>query len=52
MKALSMHGKVDWRCESMPDPKVEHGRDAIIKVTAGSELHIFDGVFASMKVRT
>ena len=36
------------RCDKVPDPKIEHGRDAIIKVTAcaicGSDLHLFDGV--------
>ena len=44
MKALTWHGKGDMRCESVPDPKIEHPRDAIIKVTAcaicGSDLHI------------
>ena len=48
VKALTWHGKSDMRCESVPDPKIEHPRDAIIKVTAcaicGSDLHIFDGV--------
>ncbi|MBP1294228.1 threonine dehydrogenase-like Zn-dependent dehydrogenase [Bradyrhizobium elkanii] len=37
----------------MPDPKIEHGRDAIIKVTAcaicGSDLHLLDGVIPSME---
>ncbi|WLS05752.1 zinc-dependent alcohol dehydrogenase [Shinella oryzae] len=53
MKALTWHGKSDIRCESVPDPRIEHGRDAIIKVTAcaicGSDLHIFDGVIPSME---
>ncbi|MGO4706408.1 zinc-dependent alcohol dehydrogenase [Microvirga sp. 2MCAF38] len=53
MKALTWHGKGDIRCESVPDPKIEHTRDAIIKVTAcaicGSDLHIFDGVIPTMK---
>src|SRR3979409_1611591 len=53
MKALTWHGKGDVRCESVPDPRVEHPRDAIIKVTAcaicGSDLHIFDGVIPDMK---
>jgi threonine dehydrogenase-like Zn-dependent dehydrogenase len=53
MKALTWHGKSDIRCESVPDPRIEHPRDAIIKVTAcaicGSDLHIFDGVIPSMK---
>jgi threonine dehydrogenase-like Zn-dependent dehydrogenase len=53
MKALTWHGKSDIRCESVPDPKIEDGRDAIIKVTAcaicGSDLHIYDGVIPSMQ---
>jgi threonine dehydrogenase-like Zn-dependent dehydrogenase len=53
VKALVWHGKSDIRCEAVPDPKIEHGRDAIIKVTAcaicGSDLHIFDGVIPEMK---
>ena len=53
MKALTWHGKGDIRCETAPDPKIEHPRDAIIKVTAcaicGSDLHLFDGVIPTMK---
>jgi threonine dehydrogenase-like Zn-dependent dehydrogenase len=53
MKALTWHGKSDIRCESVPDPRIEHGRDAIIKVTAcaicGSDLHIFNGVMPGME---
>ena len=53
MKALTWHGKSDIRCEEVPDPKIEHPRDAIIKVTAcaicGSDLHIFNGVIPEMK---
>jgi threonine dehydrogenase-like Zn-dependent dehydrogenase len=53
MKALAWHGKGDIRCESVPDPKMQHPKDAIIKVTAcaicGSDLHIFDGVIPRMK---
>ena len=52
MKALTWHGKGDIRCESVPDPKIEQPRDAIIKVTAcaicGSDLLLFDGVIHSM----
>jgi threonine dehydrogenase-like Zn-dependent dehydrogenase len=48
MKALTFHGKGDIRCEQVPDPKIEHGRDAIIKVTScaicGSDLHLFNGI--------
>ncbi|ACF00884.1 Alcohol dehydrogenase GroES domain protein [Rhodopseudomonas palustris TIE-1] len=53
MKALTWHGKNDIRCENVPDPKIQHGRDAIIKVTAcaicGSDLHLMDGVMPSMQ---
>jgi len=52
VKALTWHGKNDLRCESVPDPQIEHPRDAIIRVTAcaicGSDLHIFDGVIPQM----
>ena len=53
MRALTWHGKNDIRCDTVPDPKIEHGRDAIIKVTAcaicGSDLHLFDGVMPTME---
>lgn len=53
MKALTWHGKNDIRCETVPDPTIQDGRDAIIKVTAwaicGSDLHLFDGVMPSME---
>ena len=56
MKAVTWHGKSDIRCESVPDPAIEDGRDAIIRVTAcaicGSDLHIFDGVIPGMKSGT
>ena len=47
MKALCWEGVSDIRYESVPDPKIEDGRDAIIKVTScaicGSDLHLYDG---------
>jgi threonine dehydrogenase-like Zn-dependent dehydrogenase len=53
MKALCWHGKSDIRCDTVPDPKIEAPRDAIIKVTAcaicGSDLHFFNGVIPEMK---
>ena len=53
MKALTWHGKSDSRCESVPDPAIQDGRDAIIRVTAcaicGSDLHIFDGLIPTME---
>jgi threonine dehydrogenase-like Zn-dependent dehydrogenase len=53
MKALTWHGKGDIRCDSVPDPTIVDGRDAIIRVTScaicGSDLHLYDGVIPSMK---
>jgi threonine dehydrogenase-like Zn-dependent dehydrogenase len=53
MKALTWHGKSDMRYETVHDPKIEHPRDAIIKVTScaicGSDLHIYNGVIPSME---
>ena len=53
MKALCWHGKNDIRCDTVPDPKIQHPRDAIIKVTScaicGSDLHLFDGVMPGME---
>lgn len=53
MKALVWHGKGDVRCDTVADPEIEHGRDAIIKVTScaicGSDLHIYDGIIPSME---
>jgi threonine dehydrogenase-like Zn-dependent dehydrogenase len=53
VKALAWHGKSDMRCETVPDPKIEHPRDAVIKVSAcaicGSDLHIYNGVIPEMQ---
>jgi threonine dehydrogenase-like Zn-dependent dehydrogenase len=53
MKALCWHGKGDVRCETVPDPKIEDARDAIVKVTAcaicGSDLHLYDGYMPTME---
>ena len=53
MKALTWHGRSDIRCESVPDPRIEHERDAIIRVTScaicGSDLHIYNGVMPKME---
>ncbi|HYG85349.1 MAG TPA: zinc-dependent alcohol dehydrogenase [Azospirillum sp.] len=53
MKALCWHGKGDIRYDTVPDPKIEHPRDAIVKVTAcaicGSDLHLYDGFMPGMK---
>ena len=53
MRALAWHGKQDIRCDTVPDPRIEDGRDAIIKVTScaicGSDLHLYDGFMPGMK---
>ena len=53
MKALCWHSKKDIRYDTVPDPIIEHPRDAIIKMTScaicGSDLHLFDGFMPGMK---
>lgn len=53
MKALVWHGKEDIRHDTVPDPEIEEGRDAIIKVTScaicGSDLHLFHGFIPGMQ---
>jgi threonine dehydrogenase-like Zn-dependent dehydrogenase len=53
MRALRWHGKHDIRCDTVPDPAIEEGRDAIIKVSTcaicGSDLHLFDGFMPTME---
>src|SRR5687768_16989648 len=53
MRALCWHGKKDIRCETVPDPKIEDPRDAIVKVSScaicGSDLHLFDGFMPGME---
>jgi threonine dehydrogenase-like Zn-dependent dehydrogenase len=53
MKALCWHGKKDIRYDTVPDPKIEEPRDAIIKMTScaicGSDLHLFGGFMPGME---
>jgi threonine dehydrogenase-like Zn-dependent dehydrogenase len=53
MKALVWHGKSDVRIDTVPDPKIENPRDAVIKITStaicGSDLHLFDGYMPTME---
>ncbi|HEY8578993.1 MAG TPA: zinc-dependent alcohol dehydrogenase [Beijerinckiaceae bacterium] len=53
MKAIVWRGKQDLRCEEVPDPRIEHPRDAIIRVTScaicGSDLHLYDGFMPGMQ---
>ena len=53
MKALCWHGKNDIRYDTVPDPQIEHPRDAVVKVTScaicGSDLHLYNGFMPGMK---
>ena len=53
MRALCWHGKGDVRIDNVPEPKILHPRDAIIKVTTtcicGSDLHLLDGYVPTME---
>jgi threonine dehydrogenase-like Zn-dependent dehydrogenase len=53
MRALCWHGKLDVRCDTVPDPTIEEPRDAIVKVTScaicGSDLHLYGGFVPGMK---
>jgi len=53
MRALCWHGKGDVRVDTVPDPKVEDPRDAVIRITStaicGSDLHLLDGYQPTME---
>ncbi|WP_043531511.1 zinc-dependent alcohol dehydrogenase [Litchfieldella xinjiangensis] len=53
MKALCWHGKNDIRYDTVPDPEIEHPRDAIINVSScaicGSDLHLYDHFIPAME---
>jgi threonine dehydrogenase-like Zn-dependent dehydrogenase len=46
MKALTWHGKRDVRVDTVPDPRIEHPTDAIVRITSsgicGSDLHLYE----------
>ncbi|MGO4245165.1 alcohol dehydrogenase catalytic domain-containing protein, partial [Janibacter sp. RAF20_2_2] len=46
MKALTWQGRSDVRIDDVPDPRIEHPTDAVIRVTStaicGSDLHLYD----------
>ena len=46
MKAVTWHGKRDVRVDTVPDPKIEHSTDAIVRITStgicGSDLHLYE----------
>ena len=53
MKALYWNGKHDVRVGDVPEPTIQHPRDAIVKITStaicGSDLHLYDGVVQTME---
>jgi threonine dehydrogenase-like Zn-dependent dehydrogenase len=53
MRAACWYGPEDIRVESVPDPKIQNPRDAIIRVTTtaicGSDLHLYGGFIPAMK---
>jgi threonine dehydrogenase-like Zn-dependent dehydrogenase len=53
MRALVWHGTTDIRCDTVPDPRIEDERDAIVKVTScaicGSDLHLYDHFMPGME---
>lgn len=53
MKALYWNGKHDVRVDEVPDPQIQHPRDAILRITStaicGSDLHIYDGLIQTME---
>lgn len=53
MRALCWHGHGDVRVDSVPDPIIQHPRDAIIQISAcaicGSDLHLYDGYQPTME---
>jgi threonine dehydrogenase-like Zn-dependent dehydrogenase len=46
VRAVTWHGKRDMRVETVPDPTIQHPRDAIIRITStglcGSDLHLYE----------
>jgi threonine dehydrogenase-like Zn-dependent dehydrogenase len=53
LKANRWHGKTKVSVDEVPDPTIEHPRDAIVKVTltaiCGSDLHLYDGYVPTME---
>jgi threonine dehydrogenase-like Zn-dependent dehydrogenase len=53
MKANCWYGKRDVRVETVPDPQILNGSDAIVRVTStaicGSDLHLYNGLMPSMQ---
>ncbi|GAC1631177.1 MAG: zinc-dependent alcohol dehydrogenase [Chloroflexota bacterium] len=53
MKATRWYGRNDVRVEEVPDPTIEHPRDAVVRITltaiCGSDLHLYDGYVPTME---
>jgi threonine dehydrogenase-like Zn-dependent dehydrogenase len=53
MRALTYHGTLDVRVDTVPDPEIVNPRDAIIEITStaicGSDLHLYDGVIPGLQ---
>lgn len=53
MKALRWYGTEDVRVENVDEPRIQHARDAIIRITStaicGSDLHLYDGMMPTME---
>ena len=53
MKAITWHGVNDIRCDDVPDAKIEHPGDVLVRITSsgicGSDLHLMSGNMAGMQ---
>jgi threonine dehydrogenase-like Zn-dependent dehydrogenase len=53
MKAIVFHGVGDIRLDEVPEPKLEHAQDALVRITAsaicGTDLHMVRGTLPKMK---
>jgi S-(hydroxymethyl)glutathione dehydrogenase / alcohol dehydrogenase len=56
MKAMDFRGPYRVRLETKPDPRIEHPRDAVVRVTrsciCGSDLHLYHGMVPDTRVGT
>ncbi|HXT12806.1 MAG TPA: zinc-dependent alcohol dehydrogenase [Candidatus Angelobacter sp.] len=56
MKAVVFHGIGDIRLDNVPEPKIEHSQDAIVRLTAsaicGTDLHMIRGTLSPMRPGT
>jgi len=56
MKAVRFHKPKDVRVDEVDDPKIEHERDIVLRVTStaicGSDLHIYNGLVPQLREMT